>query len=192
MDDGCQRKALSNGNSRSEGDLFIKYAYCFIICRHETFMHDSVFHSISKVALQFSSVQSLSRVRLCHPHESQHTRPPCPSPTPGVHSNTSIELVMPSSHLILCRPLFLLPPIPPSIGVFSNESTLCMELLNILQIMVKMYVSCTSFQLFQSCLTLCDPMDCRPTRLVCPWDSPGKNTRVGCHSLLQGSSLTQG
>ena len=40
---------------------------------------------------------------------------------------TSIELVMPSSHLILCRPLFLLPPIPPSIRVFSNESTLCMR-----------------------------------------------------------------
>ena len=34
---------------------------------------------------------------------------------------------MPSSHLILCRPLLLLPPIPPSIGVFSNESTLCMR-----------------------------------------------------------------
>ena len=39
---------------------------------------------------------------------------------------TSIESVMPSSHLILCRPLFLLPPIPPSIRVFSNESTLPM------------------------------------------------------------------
>ena len=36
----------------------------------------------------------------------------------------SIELVMPSSHLILCRPFFLPPPIPPSIRVFSNESTL--------------------------------------------------------------------
>ena len=40
---------------------------------------------------------------------------------------TSIRLVMPSSHLILCRPLLLLPPIPPSIRVFSNESTLCMK-----------------------------------------------------------------
>ena len=40
---------------------------------------------------------------------------------------TSIESVMPSSHLILCRPLFLLPPIPPSIRVFSNESTLRMR-----------------------------------------------------------------
>jgi len=39
----------------------------------------------------------------------------------------SIESVMPSSHLILCRPLFFLPPIPPSIRVFSNESTLCMR-----------------------------------------------------------------
>ena len=61
------------------------------------------------------------------PHESQHTRPPCPSPTPRVHLNTSIESVMPSSHLILCRPLLLLPPIPPSIRVFSNESTLRMR-----------------------------------------------------------------
>ena len=39
---------------------------------------------------------------------------------------TSIESVMPSSHLILCRPLVLLPPIPSSIRVFSNESVLCM------------------------------------------------------------------
>ena len=39
----------------------------------------------------------------------------------------SIESVMPSSHLIFCRPLLLLPPIPPSIIVFSNESTLCMR-----------------------------------------------------------------
>ena len=40
---------------------------------------------------------------------------------------TSIESVMPSSHIILCRPLLLLPPIPPSIRVFSNESTLRMR-----------------------------------------------------------------
>ena len=62
------------------------------------------------------------------PRELQHARPPCPSPTPGVHSRlTSIESVMPSSHLILGRPLLLLPPIPPSIKVFSNESTLRMR-----------------------------------------------------------------
>ena len=39
----------------------------------------------------------------------------------------SLELVMPSNHLILCRPLYLLPPIPPSVRVFSNESTLRMR-----------------------------------------------------------------
>ena len=44
----------------------------------------------------------------------------------------------------------------------------------------------------QSCLTLCDPMDWGSSaRLLCPWDFPGKNTRVGCHFLLQGSFLTQ-
>ena len=74
----------------------------------------------------FSSVQfSLSVVSdSLRPHELQHARPPCPSPTPGVHSDSSIESVMPSSHLIVCCPLLLLPPIPPSIRVFSNESTL--------------------------------------------------------------------
>ena len=61
-------------------------------------------------------------------HESQHARPPCPLQTPRVYSNAmSIESVMPSSHLILCRPLLLLPPTPPSIRVFSNESTLLMR-----------------------------------------------------------------
>ena len=47
--------------------------------------------------------------------------------TPRVHSNSRPSTVMPSSHLILCRPLLLLPLIPPSIRVFSNESTLCMR-----------------------------------------------------------------
>ena len=45
----------------------------------------------------------------------------------------------------------------------------------------------------KSCPTLCDPMDCSlPGRLLCPWDSPGKNTGVGCHFLLQGIFPTQG
>ena len=40
-------------------------------------------------------------------------------------------------------------------------------------------------KLLQLCPTLCDPIDWQPTRLLCPWDSPGKNTGVGCHFLLQ-------
>ena len=54
------------------------------------------------------------------PHESQHARPPCPSPAPGVYPNP----VMPSNHLVLCHPLLLLPSIFLSIRVFSNESVL--------------------------------------------------------------------
>ena len=75
----------------------------------------------------FSSVQSLSRVRLfATPWITAH---PSPSITISRSSLklTSIESMMPSSRLILCRPLFLLPPIPPSIRVFSNESTLHMR-----------------------------------------------------------------
>ena len=56
------------------------------------------------------------------PHELQHARPLCPSPTPGVYPDSC-----PLSwwyHLILCRPLLLLASIFPSIRVFSNESTL--------------------------------------------------------------------
>ena len=78
---------------------------------------------LTKGKVQFSRSVASHSLR---PHESQHARPPCPSPTPGVHSDsTSIESVMPSSHLILGHPLLLLPPIPPR--VFSNESTLRMR-----------------------------------------------------------------
>ena len=38
----------------------------------------------------------------------------------------------------------------------------------------------------QTCPTLCDPMDCSSPGFLCPWDSPGKNTGVACHFLLQG------
>ena len=58
------------------------------------------------------------------PHGLQHAMPPCPSPTPRAYSNSSIESVMPSNQLILCRPLLLLPSIFPSIRVFLNESIL--------------------------------------------------------------------
>ena len=80
------------------------------------------------VNYQFSSVQSLSPVRLfatpwIAPRQASLSITICRSSL----RLTSIESVMPSSHIILCRPFFLLPPIPPSIRVFSNESTLCMR-----------------------------------------------------------------
>ena len=61
------------------------------------------------------------------PHESQNAKPPCPSPTPRVYSNSSIDSVIPSNHLTLCRPLLLLPSIFLIIKVFSNESALHMR-----------------------------------------------------------------
>ena len=77
---------------------------------------------------QFSSVQSLSCVqlfatpwtRVCQASLFNTNSQSLPKPM-------SIESVMPSNHLILCRPLLLLPPIPPSIRIFSKESTLCIR-----------------------------------------------------------------
>ena len=76
----------------------------------------------------FSSVQfSLSVVSSSlRPHGLQHARPPCPPPTPGVHSDSCSLNWMPSNHLICC-PLLLLPSVFPSIRVFSNESVLCIR-----------------------------------------------------------------
>ena len=76
--------------------------------------------------IQFSSFTQWS-LTLCHP--MNHSSPASLSITKSRSSLrlTSIKSVMPSSHLILCRPLLLLLPIPPSITVFSNESTLHMR-----------------------------------------------------------------
>ena len=79
------------------------------------------YSEVISFCLQFTSVQSPSRVYSSRPHELQHNRPPCPSPRSSLKL-TSIESVMPSSHLILCHLLVLLPPVPPSIRVFSSES----------------------------------------------------------------------
>ena len=74
---------------------------------------------------QFSSVQSFSCVQLfATPLIAARQASLSITNSRSSPRLTSIESVMPSSHLILCRPLFLLPPIPPSIRVFSNESTL--------------------------------------------------------------------
>ena len=85
-----------------------------------------LFHFISffKKVILFSSVPSLSRVRLCDPMD-------CSTPGFPVHHHSqsllklmTIESVMPSNHLTLCNPLTLLLSVFPSIRVFSNESVL--------------------------------------------------------------------
>ena len=90
---------------------------------------------LCKISDQCYTVPLISSVQFSHsvvsdslqPHGPQHARPPCPSPSPRAGSNTSIESVMPSNHLILCHPLLLLPSIFPRIRVFSNMSVLCIR-----------------------------------------------------------------
>ena len=78
--------------------------------------------------IQFSSVHSLSHVRLfATPWIAARQASLSITNSQSSLRLTSIESMMPSSHLILCRPPLLLPPIPPSIRVFSNESALRMK-----------------------------------------------------------------
>ena len=98
------------------------------LCMGSLMSSSSVVLGVKLMFFQFSSVQSLSCVRL-------FVTPwiiACQASLSITNSRSSpklmcIESMMPSSHLILCRPLLLLPPIPPSIRVFSNESTLLMR-----------------------------------------------------------------
>ena len=100
---------------------------CLLICLSvfPAILLKTRFNPFVHCSVQFSSVAQ-SCPTLCDPMN-------CSTPGLPVHhqlleftQTQSIESVMPSSHLILCRPLLLLPPIPPSIRVFSNESTLRM------------------------------------------------------------------
>ena len=78
--------------------------------------------------MEISSIQSLSRVQLfVTPWITAHQASVSITNSWNLPKFMSMESVMPSSHLILCRPLLLLPPIPPSIRVFSNESALRMR-----------------------------------------------------------------
>ena len=86
-------------------------------------MFFNIWHSV-----QFSSLQSCSCVQLfVTPWIAARQASLCITNSRSSLKLSSIESVMPSSHLVLCRPLLLLPPIPPSITVFSNESTLRMR-----------------------------------------------------------------
>ena len=83
---------------------------------------------LNHTSVQLSSVQLLSRVRLfATPWIAARQASLSITNSWSLLKLMSIESVMPSSHLILCCPLLLLPPIPPSIRVFPNESTLLMR-----------------------------------------------------------------
>ena len=87
-----------------------------------------LFNKYVLIASYVRSDQSLSRVRLfATPWIAARQASLSITNSRSSPRLTSIESVMPSRHLILCRPLLLLPSIPPSIRVFSNESTLCIR-----------------------------------------------------------------
>ena len=87
-----------------------------------------VWWTILQIIIQFSSVQSFSRVQLfATPRTSALQASLFITNSQSLLKFKSIESVMPSNHFILCHPLLLLPPIPPSIRVFSNEWTLHMR-----------------------------------------------------------------
>ena len=95
------------------------------VCKSDTFesMTVSLGTQLTQSAIQFSSVQSLSRVRLfVTPWTAAHQASLSITNSQNSPKLTSIESEMPSSHLILSRPLLFLPSIFPSIRVFSNES----------------------------------------------------------------------
>ena len=174
-------------------------------------------------------VQSLSRVQLfATPWTAAPQAPLSFTMSQSLLKLMSIESVMPSSRLILCRPLLLLFSVFPSIKVFSSESALhirwpkywsfsfsispsneysglisfrmdWLDLLavqgalksllqhhsskaSVLQLMVQFSCACALSHFVSDSL---QPYGPQPTRLPCPWNSPGKNTGVGCHFFLQ-------
>ena len=94
-------------------------------CSHEIKRHSFIVKK-AMTSLQFSSVAGLCPT-LCNPMNRSTPGLPVHHHLPEFTQTHVHRVGMPSSHLILCRPLLLLPPIPPSIRVFSNESTLCMR-----------------------------------------------------------------
>ena len=115
--------SLNSSHSYTIFMIFIISAYKLLFNLLNIFLYIS-----SHINVQFSSVQSLSRIRLfgttwIAAHQASLSITNSRSSLRLI----SIESVMPSSHLILYHPLLLLPPIPPSIRVFSNKSTLRMR-----------------------------------------------------------------
>ena len=103
-----QKRKITDTHMHKKLFGLIMLAYCVVICNSSVQFSHSVMSDTS------------------WPQGPQHARPPCPSPTPGVHPNPcpSSRWCHPSNHLILCCPLLLLPSIFASIRVFSSESSL--------------------------------------------------------------------
>ena len=128
---------ITTTSSRKVASLWNRvYVYCYYLLT--LFISYKVNSGSTGSFLYFSCCTSsthrrVSSVQFSHsvvcdslqPHGLQHARLPCPSPnSQSLLKLMSVELVMSSNHLILCRPLLLLPSIFPSIRIFSNELVL--------------------------------------------------------------------
>ena len=108
------------------------FLHCWWECKLAQPLVRTVWRFLKKLEMELPSIQFSSVAQscptLCNPmNRSTPGLPVHHQLTMSLLKLMSIELVMPSSHLILCRPLLLLPPTPPSIRVLSNESTLCIR-----------------------------------------------------------------
>ena len=102
--------------------FYLKILECVLPKNKDILLHkNKMLIKIRKLILCCSVAQSCLTLR---PHRQQHARPPCPSSPRSLLRLISIEPVIPFNHLILCRPLLLLPSVSPSIRVFSSQSIL--------------------------------------------------------------------
>ena len=116
---------LSQATSDLLSIIIDRFVFFRILYKWQSFICTLIFWLLS---VQFSSVQSLSPVRLfVTPWIAAHQASLTITNSRNLLKHMSFKSVMPSSHLILYCPLLLLPSIPPSIRIFSNESTLLMR-----------------------------------------------------------------
>ena len=115
------------------------------------------------------------------PHESQHARPPCPPPTPEVYLAATAKSLQ--SCLTLCDPIDSSPPGSPIPGILQARTLewVAISFSNAWKWKWKGIRSVASDSSW--------PQGLQPTRLLRPWDLPGKSTGVGCHRLLQEFTL---
>ena len=108
-------------------------------------------------------------------------------------SSVSYLMFICQSMSLFCFSYFLFPPSPFSLFVFSCSESITYTCYSSTLVFIIVFALCMCVCV--SCSVMSDSLQSHelyPTRLLCPWDFPGKNTGVGCHALLQGIFPTQG